>query len=59
MPVAIILKALTGTYPEKSSIGYVAHSDRSITTAKNTYRVVLKRAKGHKRGFYVFTAFPT
>ncbi|MEU6371234.1 RICIN domain-containing protein [Streptomyces sp. NPDC046931] len=52
-------RALTGIYPEKSSIGYVAHSDRSITTAKNTYRVVLKRAKGHKGGFYVFTAFPT
>ncbi|MFF1282005.1 RICIN domain-containing protein [Streptomyces sp. NPDC058299] len=52
-------KALTGIYTEKSSLGYVAHSDRSITAAKNTYRVVLKRAKGHKNGFYVFTAFPT
>ncbi|MBX7551193.1 RICIN domain-containing protein [Streptomyces sp. tea 10] len=51
-------RALTGTYPGKDSLGYVAHSDGSITPAKNAFRIVLKKAKGHKSGYYVFTAFP-
>ncbi|MFG1725747.1 hypothetical protein [Streptomyces sp. Y20] len=57
--VELIDIALNDGGHEKSSLGYLAHSDRSITPAKNTYRVVLKRAKGHKNGFCVFTAFPT
>lgn len=40
------------------SLGYVAKTDRSIANAGNKYKIVLKRVKGHKRGFYVYTAFP-
>ncbi|MFE4968313.1 ricin-type beta-trefoil lectin domain protein [Streptomyces sp. NPDC056660] len=50
-------KALTGTFGP-DSLGYVAKTDRSIKVAGNGYRIVLKKAEGHKGGFYVFTAFP-
>nr|WP_282190127.1 RNase A-like domain-containing protein [Streptomyces sp. S1D4-11] len=50
-------KELTGTFGA-DSLGYVAKTDRSFTDAGNAYKVVLKRAKGHKSGYYVFTAFP-
>ncbi|MET7455137.1 ricin-type beta-trefoil lectin domain protein [Streptomyces sp. NPDC005574] len=50
-------KALTGTFGA-NSLGYVAKTDRTFADAKNGYRIVLKRAKGHKSGYYVFTAFP-
>ncbi|MGW2825072.1 ricin-type beta-trefoil lectin domain protein [Streptomyces sp. NPDC001443] len=50
-------KVLTGTFGT-DSLGYVAKTDRSFSDAGNAYRIVLKRAKGHKSGFYVFTAFP-
>ncbi|MEV6172883.1 RICIN domain-containing protein [Streptomyces sp. NPDC051954] len=51
-------KPLTGVFGS-DSLGYVAKADGSFADAKNTYRILLKRKKGHKNGFYVYTAFPT
>ncbi|MFG2961245.1 ricin-type beta-trefoil lectin domain protein [Streptomyces sp. NPDC048291] len=50
-------KPLTGTFGS-GSLGYVAKTDRTVAPAGNMYKIVLKRAKGHKNGFYVYTAFP-
>ncbi|MFD8814311.1 polymorphic toxin-type HINT domain-containing protein, partial [Streptomyces sp. NPDC059627] len=50
-------KPLTGTFGA-DSLGYVAKTDDTVSAAGNGYKVVLKRAKGHKNGFYVYTAFP-
>ncbi|MEU6818802.1 ricin-type beta-trefoil lectin domain protein [Streptomyces sp. NPDC046860] len=51
-------KALTGYFGAKNSLGYVAQADGSFTAAGNGYKIVLKRAKGHKFGYYVYTAYP-
>lgn len=52
-------KTLTGTFGGRNSLGWVAHPDgRRITQAGNRYTLVLKRAPGHKSGFYVFTGYP-
>lgn len=50
-------KPLTGSFGS-GSLGKVAQVNGSIDAAGNGYKIVLKRAKGHKNGFYVFTAFP-
>ncbi|MEU9411527.1 ricin-type beta-trefoil lectin domain protein [Streptomyces sp. NPDC048281] len=50
-------KPLTGSFGS-GSLGYVAKTDRTVAPAGNMYKIVLKRAKGHKNGFYVYTAFP-
>ncbi|MER7568412.1 ricin-type beta-trefoil lectin domain protein [Streptomyces sp. NPDC097941] len=50
-------KPLTGTFGS-GSLGKVAQANGSVNVAGNGYKIVLKRAKGHKNGFYVFTAFP-
>ncbi|MFD5596191.1 ricin-type beta-trefoil lectin domain protein [Streptomyces griseorubiginosus] len=50
-------KTLTGKFGA-GSLGYVAKTDRSIAQAGNSYKIILKRLKGHKNGFYVHTAYP-
>ncbi|GAA3943904.1 hypothetical protein GCM10023085_27410 [Actinomadura viridis] len=40
------------------SLGDVMLSDGTKKAAGNGYRIVLKRAKGHKPGWYVYTAYP-
>ncbi|WP_055527478.1 ricin-type beta-trefoil lectin domain protein [Streptomyces graminilatus] len=50
-------KPLTGTFGA-GSLGKVAKVNGSVDVAGNGYKIVLKRASGHKNGFYVFTAFP-
>ncbi|MGX1625764.1 RICIN domain-containing protein [Streptomyces sp. NPDC055506] len=52
-------KKLTGTFGARNSLGWVAHPDgRTVTQAGNRYTLILKRASGHKSGFYVFTGYP-
>jgi hypothetical protein len=52
-------KVWEGTFGARNSLGWVAHPDgKTITQAGNRYRIMLKRAPGHKRGYYVYTAFP-
>ncbi|MEU6284832.1 polymorphic toxin-type HINT domain-containing protein [Streptomyces sp. NPDC047028] len=51
-------KVLTGSFGAKNSLGYVAHADGTFTDAGNAYRIILKRAPGHRFGYYVYTAFP-
>ncbi|MGY5058052.1 RNase A-like domain-containing protein [Streptomyces sp. 900105755] len=52
-------KVWEGTFGAKNSLGWVAETDgRTISKASNRYRIMLKRAPGHKRGYYVYTAFP-
>ncbi|MGW3953033.1 RNase A-like domain-containing protein [Streptomyces sp. NPDC004752] len=52
-------KVLTGTFGAANPLGWVAHADGSIADAKNSYTVILKRAKGHRYGYYVCTAYPS
>ncbi|AEV88895.1 matrix-binding protein [Actinoplanes sp. SE50] len=50
--------AWQGKFGAKNSLG-VATDVRGLQTAcGNGFRIVLKKAPGHKSGFYVFTAFP-
>ncbi|WP_258574381.1 hypothetical protein [Streptomyces shenzhenensis] len=44
----------------KNSLGWAAETDgTTIGKASNRYGIMLKRAPGHKRGYYVYTAFPS
>ncbi|MBW8801020.1 MAG: virulence factor, partial [Streptomyces sp.] len=52
-------KVITGTFGAKESIGWVAHADEKITQAGNRFTIILKRAEGHKSGFFVLTAYPS
>ncbi|MGW0703441.1 ricin-type beta-trefoil lectin domain protein [Streptomyces sp. NPDC002867] len=52
-------KTLRGTFGARNSLGFVAHPDgRTITQAGNRYVIILKRAPGHRFGYYVHTAYP-
>lgn len=52
-------KTLKGTFGARNSLGFVAHPDgRTITQAGNRYVIILKRAPGHRFGYYVHTAYP-
>ncbi|MFD6287518.1 RICIN domain-containing protein [Streptomyces sp. NPDC060205] len=52
-------KTLTGSFGANNSLGWVANADGRITQAGNRYTVILKRAKGHRFGYYVHTAYPS
>nr|WP_324608018.1 RICIN domain-containing protein [Streptomyces sp. NRRL S-455] len=53
-------KVLRGTFGARNSLGKVYHPDgRTVTDAGNGYTIILKRAQGHKYGYYVYTAFPS
>ncbi|GAA1555454.1 hypothetical protein GCM10009678_43070 [Actinomadura kijaniata] len=45
-------------FPGGASLGDVMRADGTKVPAGNRYRVVLKRAPGHRGGYYVYTAFP-
>jgi hypothetical protein len=50
---------LRGAFGARNSLGFVAHPDgRTITQAGNRYVIILKRAPGHRFGYYVHTAYP-
>ncbi|MET7334213.1 DNRLRE domain-containing protein [Nonomuraea sp. NPDC005650] len=49
---------LTGTFGANNSIGWVAHSNGTITQAGNMYTVILQRQRGHSGGYTVWTAYP-
>jgi hypothetical protein len=52
-------KTLRGAFGARNSLGFVAHPDgRTITQAGNRYVIILKRAPGHRFGYYVHTAYP-
>lgn len=52
-------KTLRGTFGARNPLGFVAHPDgRTITQASNQYVIILKRAPGHRFGYYVFTGYP-
>lgn len=52
-------KVLKGTFGARNSLGFVAHPDgRTITQAGNAYVIVLKKARGHRLGYYVYTGHP-
>jgi hypothetical protein len=40
-------------------LGSTASPDGRVTPSSNTYRIVLRYVPGHRRGFVVYTAYPT
>ncbi|MGX4691888.1 RICIN domain-containing protein [Streptomyces sp. JNUCC 63] len=48
----------TGTFGARNSLGTVYYADTTEKAAGNGFYIMIKRAKGHPRGYYVYTAYP-
>ncbi|WP_018565527.1 ricin-type beta-trefoil lectin domain protein [Streptomyces sp. PsTaAH-124] len=48
----------SGTFGAKNSLGTVYYANNTEKAAGNGFYIMLKRAKGHPHGYYVYTAYP-
>ncbi|MFF4062217.1 hypothetical protein ACFYZ8_00295 [Streptomyces sp. NPDC001668] len=47
-----------GTFGARNSLGTVYSANGAEKAASNGFYIMLKRAPGHPRGYYVYTCYP-
>lgn len=51
-------REFVGTFGARNSLGTVYHASGKAEAAGNRFYIMLKRAPGHPRGYYVYTCYP-
>jgi len=51
-------REFVGTFGARNSLGTVYYANGAEKAASNGFYIMLKRAPGHPRGYYVYTAYP-